>query len=135
MKLKKICAGFLSLSLFSLANCVYAAHFAPEHIQCELVSNALSCRDFDRQYLTEHTHTADFPGGQVFFSFASAIAYMDLDEKWSVFFTYKDANQKNVTLKSINPTIKPVLSNGAWVKLRENTYSCDAGYRNCQFVD
>lgn len=136
MELKTFCVSLISLTLLGLVGSGYAGNFAPEHIECKLVADQLKCDDFNRQYLTEHTFTANFPDNQlVLFSFSSAVAYVTAQREWSLFFTYKDVNQKNVTLKSIKSNSKPVFANGAWIKLRDDTYSCDAGYRSCQFTN
>ena len=135
MKLKTICAGIIGLTL-GLGSIAYAAtsYFVPEHVQCTLDSkNKLSCNDFNRNLLTEHTYTnADFENERnKLFSFFSAVAYFTPEKEWSILFTYKDTKYKNVTLRTVNTSIKPDLKNGSWVKFKDEFYTCDAGYRSC----
>lgn len=135
MKLKTIMsmvAMTLGCSGLAVAGSEY---FPPEHIQCRLSAVAkLNCDGFDRQYLTEHTHTADFTqAGDKNLNFSSAVAYMDND-KWTVFVTYKDVKNKSVLLKTINYSIKPNISKQSWVNHKNEYYTCNTSYMACSML-
>jgi hypothetical protein len=134
MKLKAIgCMLALSVGLSGVALAA-GSYYPPERLHCQ-VSEAgkLACADFNREYLTEATYTANFePGKEVIFIFASGSAFAAGDE-WSVFYTYKDMYGKNIRLKSANTSIHPDFDAGEWNKMK-NYFVCTAGYMSCPIV-
>jgi len=132
MKLRSLCVSIAGL-VFGLGSVAYGAnYFPPEHIQCKLVNGSqLSCNDFNRDYLKEHTYTANLKETDKLFSFHSAVAYFTNQNEWSILMTYKDTEAKNVTLRTIRTSITPDLKNGAWKRYRDEFYTCDAGYMSC----
>lgn len=138
MKLKSIIgtAVVLTFGLGSIAALAAGDYFPPERLHCKTdVAGKLTCSDFNRKYLVEDTHTANFPAGKdVVFAFASGAGYVDSDNQWSVFYTFKEAGGKNVKLKSINTSIQPDLKVGAWKQIKD-LYSCTAGYMSCPITN
>jgi hypothetical protein len=95
----------------------------------------LSCADFNRAYLTEHTHTANILAGEsVTFTFETGVAYRSSQNQWVIFYTYKDFKGKNVTLKSVDPSIQPDMKVGAW-KAQKDFYTCKSGYMSCPITN
>lgn len=135
MNRKKIITAAMSLALGFGGVAFAADYYAPERLMCKLdMFGKLSCADFNRAYLVEHTYTADFPATNTMtFSFATGTAYQTNNE-WVVFYTYKNSFGKNVTLKSTSVSIKPNLKVGAW-KMDKNIYTCEAGYMSCPITD
>ena len=138
MKLKKIVVSCISigLGLVSVAALAATDYFPPERLLCK-VDNAsnLTCSDFNRKYLMEYTHTADFPAGkEIVFTFSSGTAYFTSQHEWSVFFTYKNTTGKNIRLTSVNTTIHPNIDVGAWKK-HPDFYTCTAGYMSCPITN
>ena len=135
MKLRTICVSIIGLTL-GLGSIAYGSesYFAPEHLQCRLDNNKLSCNDFNRAHLIENTYTADFQNSNKLFTFFSGVAYFTAQNEWSIIFTYKDALAKNVTLRTVSTSIKPDLKSGAWVRYKDEFYTCTTGYRSCLFT-
>jgi hypothetical protein len=134
MKLKLI--GSAIVLALGLANVAYAkinTYYPPERMHCGLSdAGKLSCHDFNRQYLTEDTYTANLSDKEEAFYFYSAAAYYAPSrEETSVFFTYHNAKGKMAKLKTIQTTIRPDLSSGKWRKVGGDIYVCDAGYMSC----
>lgn len=137
MKLKTI----VSVAALTMGCCGLAhagvEYFPPERVECRLDTGLkLNCEGFNRQYLAEHVHTANFEHGQdKGFTFRSAVAYFTPDEKeWSILVTYKDIQNKEVILKSVNYTIKPDLRNGDWKRTKNEFYTCESSYMNCSLT-
>lgn len=133
MKVKAL-IGMIALGLSGVAFAA-GAYFPPERMHCKLnEAGNLSCSDFNRQYLTEATHTADLPAGkELVFNFSSGTAYADENE-WVVFFTYKDASGKNIRIKTVSSSISPDLENGSW-KAYKDIYTCTTGYMSCPITN
>lgn len=113
-------------------------YFPPERLHCTMDSlRKVTCEGFSKQYLVEDTYTVNFPVGKdVSLMFASGVAYFTPDEKeMSVFFTYKDGQNKTIKLKTVNTSIRPDLKNGAWKRFKDEFYTCDSGYMNCPITD
>lgn len=130
MKLKMIITS--AALAFGLSGVAFANdYYAPERLHCKLdAMGKLSCADFNRTYLIEHTYTAEFPSANVqTFSFATGVAYQTNDE-WVVFYTYKNTYGKNIVLKTTNTSMQPNMTTGAW-KNYKNIYTCEAGYMSC----
>jgi len=138
MKLKTIagCAIALTMGLGSVVALAANDYYPPERLHCKTdAAGKLSCSDFNRKYLIEDTHTADFPAGkEIVFTFATGAAYFTDQNEWSVFYTFKDSSSKNVKLKTTNYSIQPNLTNGAWKK-NKDIYTCTAGYMSCPITN
>ena len=134
MKLKSILVGLvtvLGLSTIALSQAANS-YYPPERINCNLVGSKVSCEGFNHQYLAEDTYTANFDGKDQVFGFASGAAYYNSDRsEVSVFYTYTNANAKNVKLKTVSTTIRPDFENGNWTKVAEDVYVCKSGYMHC----
>ena len=95
-------SGIIALTVgFSGVAFAGTNYFPPERIHCTLSpASKLSCSDFNRQYLTENTYTADLETGkEIVLNFASGVAFTESANRWSVFYTYKTTNNKMVKLK------------------------------------
>jgi hypothetical protein len=139
MKIKHAVTGLAAL-IVGLSGVVHAAgdYFPPERIHCAMSSaNKLSCEGFSKDYLVEDTYTVNFPAGKdVSLYFKSGVAYFTPDQsEMSIFFTYKDINDKTVKLKTVNNSIRPDLTNGAWKKFKQEFYTCDSGYMSCPITN
>lgn len=123
----------LSLSAISIASAAPAINYIPpERIHCMLDQGKLNCEGFAHQYLVEDTYTADFDDKDQVFSFSSGAAYYNADKsEATVFFTYRNANFKNVKLKSAITSIRPDFNNGSWVRVQDDLYVCKSGYMQC----
>lgn len=139
MKLKTILVGAFALFI-SLNSVVYAGlnYYPPERINCELnYDGRVICYEFNRHYLVED------PSNNVLqlerneaFHFVSATSYTTPDESANVvFFTYNNANNKTIKLKTIHWSITPDVKNGNWRKINEEIYVCDTGYMNCPITN
>jgi hypothetical protein len=137
MKLNSIfvCATAIAMGLVSVTAFATDNYYPPERLHCKAdASGKLTCSDFNRKYLVEDTHTADFPAGkEVVLTFASGAAYTDHNQ-WSVFYTFKDTHSKNMKLKSTSDSIQADLKNGAWKQLKD-LYTCTAGYMSCPITN
>lgn len=139
MKIKHALTGLAAL-IVGFSGVAHAAgdYFPPERIHCTVTSaNKLACEGFSKQYLMEDTYTVDFPAGKdISLYFKSGVAYLTSDNsEVSIFFTYKDVNDKMVKLKTVNTSIRPDLSNGAWKKSKQDFYTCDSGYMSCPITN
>jgi hypothetical protein len=136
MNLKTICAGIIGLTL-GLGSVAYGEshYFAPEHLQCRLDAHQkIACNEFNRNYLTEHTYTGNLQERSKLFTFYTGVAYVTQNDEWNIIFTYKDNESQNVTLRTINTSIKPDLKNGGWVRFKDEFYVCSEGYRSCMIL-
>jgi hypothetical protein len=127
----------LGLSLSGVSSAAFAVgdYYPPERMHCMLsAAGKLSCSDFNRQYLVEDTYTANLEVGKdMIFRFARGVAFSAGANEWSIFYTYKNADGKNVKLKTSSILIKPDLQNGAWTSFK-NYYTCTTGYMSCPIV-
>lgn len=133
----KFIIGMAALTL-GMGSVVYAAgdYFPPERINCTMADGKLTCQEFNRQYLIENTTTADWGDKDQTFTFYSGNAFFAPSmDKITVFYTYKNSNNKNVTLKTFNTTIRPDLANGNWIKLEDDLYTCNTGYMHCPITN
>lgn len=130
-----VIASMLALSFgFCSAASALNSYSPPDQIICKLdAMNNLSCTDFNRNYLVEHTHTADFPNNQSqLFNFYSAVAYFTPDHtEYQVFYTYHNAANKNVQLMTTNKVMGPDLSHGNWKLYKDEFYNCQGGAGAC----
>ncbi len=138
MKLRAIAVG--AVVLMGLSGVVFASEFMPaERIHCMVNEvGKLSC-EINHEVLVEHTYTADMPvGKEVVFNFAGAVAYFanqkDGALDWSILYTYVDTKFKNVTLRTVNTTIKPNLQSGTWKRFKNEYYYCNQGYMSCTSI-
>jgi hypothetical protein len=138
MKLKAIIASAIAtLSLgFATTSVAIASdnYYPPERINCSRVSGKLECQGFMHQYLVEDVSTADFDGNDQVFTFISGVAFYNADKsEASIFFTYRNAHNKTIKLKSISSRIRPDFERGDWVVLAEanDIYECLGGYMRC----
>lgn len=137
MEFNKIIIATVAATLAALSLGVATAapitnYVPPERIDCMLDKGKLRCEGFAHQYLVEDTYTADLDDKDQVFNFASGAAYYNTDKSQAtVFFTYRNANFKNVKVKSANTTIRPDFENGAWVRVQDDLYVCKAGYMQC----
>jgi hypothetical protein len=96
------------------------------------VQGKLNCEGFSHQYLVEDTYTADLDDKDQVFAFASGAAYYNADKtEATVFFTYRNSNDKVVKVKSANTSIRPDFENGSWTKVHKDLYVCKEGYMQC----
>jgi hypothetical protein len=136
----KALVGASLLFIAGLGNVAYASiesYYPPERINCRLnEANRLTCDGFNREVLTEDTTTVDFPAGKdEMLGFHSAVAYFTPDHNQAtLFFTYHNAKQKMVKLKTMDVAARPDMTNGSWKKFKDDIYTCHAGYMNCSFV-
>lgn len=136
MKFSHIAASVLAVTL-GMSSVAYAkndpVYYPPERISCSLKADGqLTCGDFERNYLIEGTHTADFNQDQEqTFTFTSATAYTGYEVK--VIFGYVNAKNKKVVLETFDTSIQPDLASGSWKPLNNNhdIYTCNEGYKNC----
>lgn len=137
MKLKSLIVSAVALTL-GMGGVAFASgdYFPPERMHCKLdQAGKMVCSDFNRQYLTESTHTADLPPGKdLVFNFSSGTAYKTNENEWAVFYTYKDPASKNVRIRTINTTIAPDMVNGNWTRYKD-IYTCTAGYMSCPITN
>lgn len=135
MKLKVIISAII-LALGSTVAAASVSYPPPERVECQLNGGKLNCEGFDRQYLTEHIYSAVFVEGEgKVLTFKSAVAYFTPNQKdWTVLVTYKDLQNKEVLLKTVNYAIKPDLKNGDWKRVRNEFYTCGSGYMNCSLT-
>src|SRR3990167_4591735 len=104
MKLGKIVSGAALLAL-ALSGVAYASasgsYYPPERIHCtKSDGNRIHCEGFNHQYLTEDLYTANFDKKDDTFNFYSGTAYFTPDmSQATVFFTYKNADQRIMKLK------------------------------------
>lgn len=135
MKLKTIVVSTMAALTLSVVGISYAGasnYHPPERIHCTLDNNKLNCEGFDRQYLTEDTHTADFTSRSQYFSFSSGAAYFTPDmSEATVFYTYRNGYHKNVKVKSTSTNIRPDFKHGNWTKVSDDLYVCKSGYMKC----
>lgn len=140
MRIAKIVCGVAVLGM-ALSGMAYASttgtYFPPERIHCvKNESSKIRCEGFSHQYLTEDLYTAHFDKKEDTFNFVSGVAYFTPDmSEASVFFTYKNADQKIVKLKTTSVLLHPVKENSAWTKVQDDLYVCDAGYMHCPITD
>ncbi len=139
MKFTTLIPGLLAVTL-GMSSVAYAKHgdvyYPPERINCSLsTSGQLSCGEFERSYLTEGRHTADFnPGQQQTFTFSSAAAYFTNNHQEArIFFTYSLSKDKVVRLETFDTSIMPDLASGSWKPLNniDDIYICNEGYMSC----
>ena len=139
MKLAKVmgCVVVMVMGCSSVAYASNGSYFPPERIHCAKTDTGrIRCEGFNHQYLTEDVHTADLSKREDNFNFSSGVAYFTPDmSEASVFYTYKNADQRIVKLKTTSILIKPDLSNSAWTKVQDDLYVCDAGYMHCPITD
>ncbi|VVC76597.1 hypothetical protein AQUSIP_19190 [Aquicella siphonis] len=137
MKLKTIIGGVFALML-GMGGTAFAAgdYYPPERLHCKAdAMGKVVCTDFNRQYLVESTHTANLPTGKdLVFVFASGTAFSTDQNEWSVFYTYKDPDSRNVRLKTVNTSIKPSFTAGSWTKFKD-FYTCTTGYMSCPLTN
>lgn len=137
MELKILVAGLVSALAFSvcapaLASSSQANYYPPERISCSKINNKLSCEGFLHQYLIEDTYTADLDDKDHVFSFASGAAYFNADKsEATVFYSFRNASNKVVKLKSAVTSIRPDLENGSWEEVQDDLYVCRSGYMQC----
>ncbi len=138
MKLRTIIISSISVLSLGFAAVSFAGlkgennYYPPERINCSLDHNRLSCEGFNKQYLVEDTYTADLSSKEQAFAFKSGVAYFTADHnEATVFFTYRDAKNKIVKLKSVHTSVRPDFTNGNWVKMDEDLFVCKDGYMNC----
>lgn len=140
MKLCKIVGGAVVLAL-TISGAAYAStsgtYFPPERIHCvKSASSKVRCEGFNHQYLTEDLYTAHFDKKEDTFNFVSGVAYFTPDmSEASVFFTYKNADQSIMKLKTTSVLLHPVKGNTAWTQVQDDLYVCDAGYMHCPITD
>lgn len=128
----------VTLGMVGIAHAQTYNYYPPERIHCMLNdTEALSCNEFDRQYLIEDATNADLKKNEgMTFHFFSAVAFFTPNkEESSIFFTYHNHLQKVVKLKTTDFSLKPDLKNGAWKQLNEDIYICDAGYMHCPITN
>src|SRR3990167_9318591 len=83
-------------------------YFPPERLHCTMDAlRKVTCEGFSKQYLVEDAYTVNFPAGKdVSLTFTSGVAYFTADQKeTSIFFTYKDAQNRTMKLKTVNTSI------------------------------
>jgi hypothetical protein len=135
MKLKAVISVMmLGLGINGIA---YANYIPPERLECSLVGGKVNCEGFNRQYLTEHIYSANFEAGkEKILTFKSAVAYFTPNQtEWTVLVTYKDLQNKEVLLKTVNYSIKPDLKNGDWERVKNEFYTCGSGYMSCSLTN
>ena len=136
MKLRTIVVATMAALTLGVVGASYAGvssnYYPPERIHCGLDSNKLNCEGFNRKYLTEDTHTADFGTRDQSFSFTSGAAYFTPDKsEATVFFTYRNSHHKNVKFKTTATSIRPDFEYGNWTKVSDDLYVCKSGYMKC----
>lgn len=122
------------LAALSFSGLAYGGYIPPAQIQCRLNdANQINCKEFDRNYLTEDTYSADLQKNvDKTLYFHSAEAYFnETHDEVSVFYTYKTLRFKMVKLVTVNSSIQPDLEKGGWKKFDEDTYICDTGNEAC----
>lgn len=140
MKLSKIVGGMavLVLALGGVASAsTSGTYYPPERIHCvKSEGSRVRCEGFNHQYLTEDLYTSGFDKKEDTFNFVSGVAYFTPDmSEASVFFTYKNADQRIMKLKSTSVLLHPVKDSTAWTRVQDDLYVCDAGYMHCPITD
>ncbi len=135
----KVVITSIAVLVLGLGSVAYAAgdYFPPERINCSKTSDASKpvCTEFNRQYLTEDAANNLEVGKDEVFSYASGAAYFTPDHQTVIFYTYKNQHFKSIKLKTVNTSIKPDFTTGAWRKLKDDLYICDAGYMHCPITN
>lgn len=134
MKFKNLLIGTVSVLSLGIAAAAMAgnSYYPPERINCAITGGKLSCEGFNHAYLVEDTYTADLGNKNQVFAFVSGSAYFTPDKSEArVFFTYRNAHNKTVKIRSVNNSIRPDFENGRWSNVSGDLFVCKDGYMHC----